>query len=63
MTDLKARVDCLLKDNSKLKGQVVAKEVQLKDIEALTSKVTTVEAKLVAAQKEQDEATAIFQIF
>ena len=63
MVDLKARMDFLFKDSCELKGQVATKEVQLKEIEALKSKVTIVEVELVAAWKERDEATTIFQIF
>ena len=46
MADLQAKVDCLLKENGKLKSQVVTKEVELKEMGALKA---AAEAELVGA--------------
>ena len=60
MEDLQARVDCLLKENGKLKNQVAAKEAQLKEVGALK---TAVEEELVQTREDQNKALAISRKF
>ena len=60
MAHLQARVDCLLKDNGELKNQVKAKEVELREVEALK---VMVEVELVVARRVRDEVTTISRMF
>ena len=53
MEDLRARIDCLLKENVKLKMQVANWDEKLKEVEALT---TTAFKEKVWAQEEREKA-------
>ena len=56
-------MDCLIKDNGELKGQVAAREAQLKEVEDLKGKMTAMEVELAVAREEWDEATTISRTF
>ena len=49
-------MDCLLKENGKLKSQVATKEVQIKEVEALK---VAAEAEPLSAWEERNKAIAI----
>ena len=53
MEDLRARIDCLLKENAELKIQVADRDEKLKEVEALTA--TAFDEK-VRAQEEREKA-------
>ena len=60
MEDLRARINCLLRENAELKTQVVDRDDKLKDAEALT--VTAFEKK-VREQEEHNKAVTMARKF
>ena len=60
MEDLRARIDCLLKENAKLKTQVADQDSKVKEAEALTA---TAFKEKVRAQEERKKAVTMAKKF
>ena len=59
LTDLQARVDCLLKENRELRTKVEEGEVLRKETEELKDQITALEAEVKSAREERDKAKEV----
>ena len=59
LTDLQARVDCLLKENGELKTKVEEGEVLHKETKELKDRITALEAEVKSAREEWNKAKEV----
>ena len=61
LTDLQARVDCLLKKNGELMTKVEEGEVLYKETEELKDRIAALEAEMKSVREEHDKAKEVAQ--
>ena len=59
LTNLQARVDCLLKENGELKTKVEEGEVLPKEMEELKDPIAALEVEVKSAKEERDNAKEV----
>ena len=59
MTDLQARVDCLLKENRELRTQVKEGEALRKEVEELKDRIKALEAEVKSSREDRDKAVEV----
>ena len=59
MTDLQARVDCLLKENGELRTQVEEGKALRKEAEELKDRIKALEVEVKSAREDWDKAMEV----